>query len=129
MEICPLAVNTVGIITQAGSVMIPSFYEWMGKHWKSSSDVTVSSPLPHICWRKQESLQLPDWAAMMSLPAIRPENLLSEGCGDRGQIIYLCFCIFHVLLSDIGLEVNPGREPVHVRTSLRPAQSQDWSLL
>lgn len=105
--------DVLWLVTQAGSAD-----EWMGKDWKSGSDLTARSPLPHICWRKQECLQRPDWAAVMSLPAICPENLLSGGCRDRLQIRDSVFFIC------CGAEGSPSK----VRTSLRPARSQDWSL-
>lgn len=91
---------------------------WMDGKRLEGSDLTARSPLPHICWRKQESLQHPDWAAVMSLPAISPEILLSGSCGDRLQIRDSVFFIC------CGAEGSPSK----VRTSLRPARSQDWSL-
>lgn len=93
------------------------------KHWKTSSNFTVSSPLPHFSWMKQEALQPPDGALMMSLPVLCPENVISEGCRDRLQIIYYFYSMH---LSDIGLRINPLRNSVH--TCLRPAQRQGWSL-
>lgn len=108
--------------------MMSSCYEWLGrggsggglwKHWKTSSNFTASSPLPHFL---QEALQPPDGALMMSLPVLYPENVISEGCRDRLQIIYY---FYYMHLSDIELRVNALRKSVH--TCLRPAQGQGWS--
>lgn len=112
-------VNTIGIVTKVGSVLwwCHLFMNDLGggcrgscgglwKHWKTSSNFTASSPLPHFSWMKQEARQPPVGALMMSLPVLCPENVISEGCRERLQIIYY---FYYMHLSDIGLRVNPSR--------------------